>query len=138
MNIAIASDHRGYKLKEKIKIFLRLQGHEFEDFGPHNENPSDYPDFAKLIVNALKNGYDFGILICGTGIGMSMSANRFGGRAALCRMPEDARMSREHNNANILCLGENTKNYEEIVKTFLETEFSNEERHKRRIAKFGV
>ena len=138
MRIAIASDHRGYKLKESIKILLKFWGYKFEDFGAANEESSDYPDFAKAVANALKNGYDFGILICGTGIGMSMAANRFGGRAATCRTVEDVKMSREHNNANILCLAEHTKNYEELVKTFLETPFSEEERHERRIKNFDI
>jgi ribose 5-phosphate isomerase B len=136
MRIAIASDHRGFKLKESIKVLLKFWGHKFEDFGTFNEEPCDYPDFAKAVVDALKNGYDFGILICGTGIGMSMAANRFGNRAAVCRTVEDAKLAREHNNANVLCLGEHTRFSEDVVKAFLETPFSGEERHERRIKKF--
>ena len=142
MKIAIGSDHAGYDLKEKVKKFLKARKYEVEDFGTNSNESVDYPDFAKRVSEAVLGGCDFGILICGSGIGMSMAANKFPGiRAAFCMSPELAKMSREHNNANILTLGarfvdEGTA--EKIVQAFLKTKFTEEERHMRRIKKMGM
>ncbi len=142
MKIAIGSDHAGYELKEKIKAFLTKEKYEFEDFGTNSSESVDYPDFAKRVSEAVLGGHEFGILICSSGIGMSMSANKFPGiRAAFCVSPELAKAGREHNNANVLTLGarftdENLA--KKIVKTFLETEFTDEERHMRRIKKMSA
>ena len=142
MKIAIGSDHAGYGLKEKIKAFLKANKYEFEDFGTSSEDSVDYPDFAKRVSEAVLGGCDLGILICGSGIGMSMSANKFPGiRAAFCVTPELAKASREHNNANVLTLGARFTDEDlakKIVKAFLETEFTDEERHARRIKKMGA
>jgi ribose 5-phosphate isomerase B len=142
MKIAIGSDHAGYGLKEKVKEFLKTNGYKFEDFGTQSKDPVDYPDFAKKVSEAVLGGCDFGILICGSGIGMSMAANKFPGiRAAFCMTPELAKAGREHNNANVLTLGARFIDEDlakKIVKTFLETEFTDEERHLRRVKKIGA
>jgi ribose 5-phosphate isomerase B len=141
MKIAIGSDHAGYELKEKIKEFLTKEKYEFEDFGTSSKDSVDYPDFAKRVSEAVLGGSDFGILICGSGLGMSMAANKFPGiRAAFCMNPELAKAGREHNNANVLTLGARFIDEdlaEKIVKAFLETKFTDEERHARRVKKIG-
>ena len=140
MKIAIGSDHAGYELKEKIKSFLKGK-YDVEDFGTSSKESVDYPDFAKRVSEAVIGGFDFGILICGSGIGMSIAANKFPGiRAAFCMNPELAKASREHNNANVLTLGARFIDEglaEKTVKAFLETEFTNEERHLRRVKKMS-
>jgi len=139
MKIFIASDHGGYKLKEVLKDFLKSLNYKFEDLGTYNEEPVDYPDYTKkLCLKVLKyNGK--GILICGAGIGTSIAANKFKGiRAALCHDTYSARMSRDHNNANVLCLGGRVLGNElakDIVRIWLETPFSRDERHIRRLNK---
>jgi len=142
MKISIGSDHAGFRLKETIKDFLKELGHEVEDFGTHSEKSTDYPDFAeKVAMSVADKKSDFGILMCGTGIGMSIAANKVNGiRAALCMTPEYAKLSREHNDANILTLGARfleEKEAKNIVKTFLETKFTGEKRHRRRIKKIS-
>lgn len=140
MKIAIGSDHAGFELKQNIVSFLQKHGQQVQDFGTHSMDSCDYPDFAKTVAAAVqKDSGTIGILVCGTGIGMSMTANRFSGiRAALCHSPELAKLSREHNNANVLCLGSRTvslSDAQKIVQTFLDMPFSNEERHQRRVQK---
>ncbi|HDD35827.1 MAG TPA: ribose 5-phosphate isomerase B [Candidatus Desulfofervidus auxilii] len=135
--IVIACDHAGYFLKEKIKDFLQKEGHEVEDMGCFSCSSVDYPEYGvKAIKKILNKEAEYGILICGTGIGMSIVANRFSGiRAALCREPFTAKMARLHNNANVLVLGGRIVGDGiaiEIVKTFLETPFEGG-RHERRI-----
>lgn len=142
MNIAIASDHRGYELKEKIKNFLSDEKVNFTDFGPVSEESVDYPDYAKLVAENVKYGEsNFGILICGSGIGMDMSANRIKGvRAVNVSSEKQAEMSRRHNNANIICLGADYIKYEDAVryiKIFLNTEFEGG-RHQRRVDKMDI
>lgn len=137
--IAIGNDHAGYKLKEEIKNYLEELKCNYEDFGTCNEESVDYPDYAIKVIKALQEGFDKGILICSTGIGMSIAANKISGvRAALCYTPEIAKQSREHLDSNVLVLGGKTldeKVAKEIVQIWLSTPFSEEERHKRRINK---
>ena len=128
MRIALGCDHRGLDLKREIMKFLVQSGYECKDFGCHGAEPADYPDFAREVGGAVASGeFDQGILICSTGIGMSMAANKIAGiRAALCCDAFAAERARQHNDANILCLrGENTEVKEalEIVKTYLSTAF---------------
>lgn len=126
--IAIGCDHRGFALKELIMSFLQNAGHSYQDFGCYNTAPVDYPDIAQKVGEAIASGNsDRGILICNTGIGMSIAANKIKGiRAALCCDVFAAQRARQHNDANVLCLrGENidTESALEIVKTFLATDF---------------
>jgi ribose 5-phosphate isomerase B len=138
--IAIASDHGGFELKNVIIKHLTERGIETTDFGTYTPDSCDYPDYAHQVASAVSAGeFDCGILICGTGIGMSMSANKTPGiRAALCGDCFSAQATREHNDANILCLGARVTGEGlalKIVDTFLDTPFSNDERHIRRISK---
>lgn len=108
MRIAAASDHAGLTLKRELVEALRVKGHEVEDLGPQAEASVDYPDFAAKVAKQVAGGQaELGLLVCGTGIGMSISANKVRGvRAALCRTEYEARMARAHNDANVLCLGQ--------------------------------
>lgn len=140
MRIAIGSDHAGYRLKEEIARHLADERMAFEDFGTKDSEPVDYPDIGVKVAEAVANGeFDRGILICGSGIGMSITANKVRGiRAALCGDTYCARMSRLHGDANVLVLGERTIGLGpalDIVDAWLATEFSGEERHARRIRK---
>jgi len=135
MKLIIGSDHAGFKLKEKIKEYLKE--YDIEDLGTFSEEPVDYPLIGKKVAEKVTKTKEKGILICGSGIGMSITANKTKGiRAALCYDKETAKLARQHNNANILTLGARTdsaKDYKEIVKTFLTTESPKEPRHKRRV-----
>ena len=138
--IAIGSDHGGYELKCLLAEHLKKQGYELRDFGCDSPASCDYPDIAHPLAKAVAAGEcECGILICGTGIGMSMAANKEPGiRAALCGDVYSAKLTREHNDANVLTLGARVTGpglAEMIVDTFLTTPFSNEERHVRRIGK---
>ena len=138
--IAIGSDHGGFELKKSIMAHLDKRGLKYKDFGTYSEESCDYPDYGKAVAQAVAAGeYERGILICGTGIGISITANRIPGiRAALCTDCFMAEATRLHNDANILALGGRVVGEGlalKIVDTFLDTPFSNEERHKRRIAK---
>lgn len=138
--IYIGSDHAGFELKQDIKTYLEMMSLDIEDVGVFSAKTTDYPDIAKIAAKKIQRGHNVvGILICGTGIGMSMAANRFKGvRAAECTSEIMAEFSRRHNDANILCLGSRILNQvlaKQIVKRFLETEFEAEDRHKRRIRK---
>ena len=137
--ICIASDHAGFKLKEDIKNFLIDKNISIFDLGPANENSVDYPDFAKKVARRVKvNTSDIGILVCGSGIGMAISANKtIGIRAAVCYNLQSTRLSRLHNNANIISLGSRlTKknNAFKLVSVFLKTKFEGG-RHLKRIKK---
>ncbi len=137
--IAIGSDHGGYDLKQEIIRYLEEHNIEYKDFGCHSTDSCDYPEFGKRVAEAVADGsYEKGIIICGTGIGISIAANKVKGvRAALCHDCFSAKATREHNDANILALGGRVIGpglAVQIVETFLNTEFSNEERHKRRIS----
>ena len=138
MHIAIGCDHHGPDLKQFI-IGLITQGeHDYEDFGCYSSDSIDYPDIARKVGEAVTAGqFERGILICGTGIGMSIAANKVRGiRAALCRDASSARLARQHNDANVLCLKaeEEQKLMAEIVNAFLTTEFEGG-RHQRRVDK---
>ena len=140
MKIAIGSDHGGYWLKENLKIFLKTLKIDYKDFGCISEEAVDYPDVALKVSNEVKNGkYEKGILICGTGVGMSIAANKIKGiRASLCSDVFSAKMTREHNDANILTLGGRVMGSglaREIVKAWLKSDFSNAKRHINRINK---
>lgn len=139
MKIAIGSDHAGFRLKEDLKNYIASLNIEVKDFGCHSEESVDYPDIAKEVALSVVNGeVDRGILICGTGIGMSISANKIKGiRAAVGNELLSVKLSREHNDANILTLGARIIGFEvakEAVRIFLETPFLGG-RHQRRIEK---
>jgi len=141
LKIAIGSDHRGYQTKEKIKEMLVSKGHEVVDFGTNSANGCDYPDLAYPTSKAITDGSaELGILLCGTGIGMSISANKICGiRAALCHDELTAEMSRRHNNANVLCLPADLIGEEltrRIVDVWLKTAFEGG-RHDRRVKKIA-
>ena len=136
--IGIGSDHGGYALKQAVIKHLEEKGYAVKDYGCYSEESCDYPVYAKAVANAVKDGeVKQGILICGTGIGISITANKIKGiRAALCSDTFSAHATREHNDANILAMGARVVGEGlalDIVDTFLETEFSNDERHIRRI-----
>lgn len=140
LSIALGSDHGGFALKEEIKRFLLAKGFQVQDFGTFSEESVDYPDFAFPVAQAVSSGqFPLGILVCTTGIGVSIVANKVKGvRAALCHDPLSAQLSREHNHANILCLGGKiigVKLAIKIVETWIETGISSEERHLRRVRK---
>lgn len=137
LKIAIGSDHAGFELKKKIKNFLKNEGYEFHDFGTHDGSPVDYPIIAKDVARSVSAGlYDRGIVICGSGLGVAIAANKVEGiRAVTCQESYTAKMSRLHNNANVLTLGERVIGElvaYEIVKTWLEAEFEGG-RHQHRV-----
>ncbi|ANT64869.1 MULTISPECIES: ribose 5-phosphate isomerase B [Prosthecochloris] len=105
MNIAIGSDHAGYEMKKTVKSWLEEHGHAVNDMGPYSDESVDYPDYARKVAEAVARGeYEQGILLCGSGVGVSISANKIRGiRAALAFNPEIAALARQHNNANVLC-----------------------------------
>ena len=140
--IAIASDHGGFDLKESVKKHLADRGIEVKDFGTYDKNSCDYPDFGRAAAEAVASGEcEKGIVICTTGIGISIVANKVKGvRCALCSETTSARLTREHNDANVLAMGggfvgELLAN--EMVDIFLDTPFSGMEKHARRISKIG-
>lgn len=139
MKIAIGSDHAGYKLKDEIVKFLQTKNYEAVDFGTCDSKSVDYTDYGLKVAEAVRNGdCEKGIIICGTGIGISISANKVPGiRAALCTNSFMARMSREHNNANVLALGERIVGLDlaiDIVDEWLKAEYLGD-RHQRRVDK---
>ncbi len=138
--IAIGSDHAAYEMKETVKRLLLSQNFDVIDVGTHSVERADYPDYAKKLSHEVVTQNIQGILLCGSGIGVSIVANRFKGiRAALCRTPEDAEMSRKHNDANVLCLGARF-NTEEEIKSILTAWFENSfegGRHADRLNKFS-
>jgi ribose 5-phosphate isomerase B len=141
MRVAIGSDHAGFPLKDWLREVLRELGVEVQDLGTHDETSVDYVDFARRVAEAVAGGEaDRGIAICGTGVGTSITANKVPGiRAALCHEGYTARMSREHNDANVLCLGGRVVGRElaaEIVRIFLSTNFGGG-RHARRVDKIA-
>jgi ribose 5-phosphate isomerase B len=142
MKIAIGADHGGFELKKVISTILKDLGHDVKDFGCTSQESVDYPDFAGKVARGVSEGlFERGILICGTGIGMSISANKFPHvRAALCHNLFTARLSREHNDANILVMGERVIGKglaQEMVRIWLETGFEGG-RHQRRVEKMNA
>ncbi len=142
MKYFIATDHAGFAIKEKVKQMLHDLGHEVEDLGPDSAERVDYPDFAHKLARAvLAEEGSFGVLICGTGIGMSLAANKHEGiRAALCHDAYTAEMARAHNDANVLCFGERVVGLgvaESILKAWNETSFEGG-RHANRVAKIEI
>lgn len=140
MKIAMGADHAGYRLKDVLKPFIESLGHEVQDYGANGADSVDYPDYASIVCEKVTSGEaDKGILICGTGIGMTIAANKVPGiRCALVHDLFSAKATREHNDSNVLSLGERVIGpgvAEEIVKIWLETDFSNGERHKNRVGK---
>ena len=139
-SIHMACDHAGIELKETLRAHLEKMGYTVTDHGTYSKESCDYPVFAHALCNAVEAEDVPGILICGTGIGMSIAANRHKGiRAALCTTELHARFTRLHNNANVLCLGARVIGPElafRIADTFLDSKFSNDERHIRRISMF--
>lgn len=144
MKIAIGADHGGYPLNEKVIEELRSAGHDVTDFGTHDGSiPDDYPDYAKKVGIAVQKGdAEIGILICGSGVGAAVAANKLHGiRAALCGDTYSGHQSREHDDCNVLCLGARVTGVElalEIMRAFVGARFTGEERHKRRLAKVAA
>ncbi|MGA9993849.1 MAG: ribose 5-phosphate isomerase B [Pyrinomonadaceae bacterium] len=143
MKIAIGADHGGFPLNERVIEELRAAGHEVLDFGTHDgSRPDDYPDYALAVGQSVQSGgADIGILICGSGVGACVAANKLKGvRAALCGDTYSAHQSREHDDCNVLCLGARVTGVElalEIVRAFVAANFTAEERHRRRLAKIA-
>ena len=141
MKIALTSDHAGWKTKEVVKKYLKKMKHSVKDFGTDSEDSVDYPDFAFKVAKAVKAGkVKYGILICGSGIGMCIAANKIKGiRAANCYDKLTAEFSRRHNDANVLCLGArmlDINTIKGIIKVWLETSFEGG-RHQRRVDKMN-
>lgn len=142
MRIHLGADHAGYELKEHVKGILGSMGHDVVDVGTHGEDSVDYPDFAGQVGRAVASGEaDFGVLVCGTGLGMAIAANKVKGvRAIQASDPEMARMSRQHNDANVLTLAGRYIGPEraaEVIDAFLNTAFEGG-RHQRRVDKIGA
>ena len=140
MRIVVGADHRGYALKQTIAEHLRSCGHEVLDVGTDGEEPVDYPDYALAVGQAILSGRaERGILVCGSGVGAAIAANKLPGiRAGLCHDTYSARQAVEHDDMNMLCLGARVIGVElalEVVRAFLEASFSGGERHRRRLAK---
>ena len=147
MKIAFGNDHAGFEdpephYKPELVSYLESKGHEVVDCGSFSPDPVDYPDSGRAVAEKILAGEaELGVLLCGTGIGISIAANRYAGiRAAVCTSTEMARLAREHNAANIVCIGRRVLSLDEckaIIDTFLECEVSQVERHQRRIGKLG-
>jgi ribose 5-phosphate isomerase B len=139
MRIAIGADHAGFELKRDLAGYLAQQGHEVTDLGAHSTAPVDYPDTAEAVATAVRNGQaDRGLLVCGSGAGVSVAASKFPGiRAAVCHDSYSARQAVEHDDINVLCLGARVIGAalaRALVDAFLGATFSGEERHMRRLA----
>jgi ribose 5-phosphate isomerase B len=140
MKIVIGSDHAGFQLKNAMGDLIRSLGHSVLDVGAFNENPSDYPDFAEALGRAILDGRaERGVLMCGSGIGASVAANKLIGiRAGICHDTYSGHQGVEHDNMNVLVLGSRIigeKHAEDVVRAYLLAKYSNEERHARRLAK---
>ena len=140
MKIAVGCDHAGFPLKERMVREIETQGHEVVDVGAHDQQPSDYPDFARAVGNAIADGgADRGVLICGSGVGASIAASKMPGiRAALCHDSFSARQGVEDDDMNVLCIGARVIGPElatEVLRAYLSAKFSGAERHARRLAK---
>ena len=140
MKIALAGDHAGFSLKQLLAVELKKDGHEIVDLGAHDETPSDYPDFARKIGSAVRsNEVERGILVCGSGVGACVAANKIKGiRAGLAHDTYSGHQGVEHDDMNVLCLGSRVIGVApalEIARAFLAAKFSNEQRHVRRLKK---
>jgi ribose 5-phosphate isomerase B len=140
MRIALSADHAGYQLKQELAAKLAQQGHEVLDLGTHSLAPVDYPDSAEVVARILREGQaDRGIIVCGSGAGVSIAASKFPGiRAAVCHDTYTARQAVEHDDMNVLCLGSRVVGPAlafELVTAFLGAQFSGEDRHLRRLHK---
>jgi RpiB/LacA/LacB family sugar-phosphate isomerase len=140
MRIVVGADHRGYEMKDQIAANLKQAGHEVLDVGTHSADSVDYPDYARAIGGALTDGLaERGVLVCGSGVGASIAANKIRGvRAALCHDTYSARQGVEHDDMNVLCLGARVIDSElalELVRAFLGARLSDEERYRRRLEK---
>ena len=140
MKVGIGSDHAGFQLKNAMGDLLRSMGNEVLDVGAFNENPSDYPDFAEAVDRAVLDGKsERGVLICGSGVGASVAANKLPGiRAGMCHDTYSAHQGVEHDNINVLVLGSRIVGValaQDLVRAFMDAKFSNEERHVRRLGK---
>ena len=140
MKLVVGSDHAGFQLKNEMATLMKSLGHEVIDVGAYDERPSDYPDFAEAVGRALLDGRaERGVLICGSGVGASVAANKLVGiRAGMCHDTYSAHQGVEHDNMNVLVLGSRVvgvKLAEDLVKAFLGAQFTREERHVRRLAK---
>jgi ribose 5-phosphate isomerase B len=143
MRIAIGSDHAGFELKEQVKVFLIDEKHEVVDVGTHSKDPVDYPDYAEAVGAALReNRAERGIMLCGSGVGASMAANRIPGiRAGLCHDTYSAHQGVEHDDMNVLVLGGRVVGIElarELIHAFVSARFTGEGRHRRRLAKLAA
>ncbi|NTU68232.1 MAG: ribose 5-phosphate isomerase B [Chlorobiaceae bacterium] len=139
MKIAVGSDHAGYEMKKFVLSWLERHGYDFEDMGPYSEESVDYPDYARKVAESVAHAkFDQGILMCGTGIGVSIAANKVPGvRAALACSPEFAALARQHNNANVLCFSARFNDFEtagRILESWFGSEFEGG-RHQRRVDK---
>lgn len=142
MKLIVGADHAGYLLKEKVVETLRAWGHDVEDVGTHTSDPVDFPDITRRVCDPVRNGeYQRGVMVCGSGIGASMAANKLPGiRAALCHDVYSAHQSVEHDDANVLCLGAQIvgeKLAMDLVRTYLDARPSTEEQFRRRIEKMA-
>lgn len=140
MRIGIGTDHAGFRMKEMLAAFLADAGHEVVDFGTDSEESVDYPDYAELVADAVRNGtVDRGVLVCGSGVGMCLAANKVPGvRAGVSHDTYSAHQGVEHDDMNVLCIGARVIGDElarEIVTRFVDARFSGEERHRRRVDK---
>ena len=141
MRISVAADHNGYELKKEITEILKRDGHDVIDMGPHDLDPlDDYPDYAKPLAESVSSGEtERGIMVCGSGVGASVAANKVKGvRAAVCHDIYSAHQGVEHDDMNVLCLGSRivgTEVVRELVSAFISAEYTNEERHARRLTK---
>jgi RpiB/LacA/LacB family sugar-phosphate isomerase len=140
MRVGLACDHAGFPLKDQIAELIRRSGHDVIDYGTYSDEPVDYPDFAEKLGRAIQRGdADRGVLVCGSGVGAAVAANKLHGvRAGLCHDTYSARQAVEHDNVNVLALGARVIGpalASELVQAFLRAQFSGEERHLRRLAK---
>ncbi|HUE89831.1 MAG TPA: ribose 5-phosphate isomerase B [Vicinamibacterales bacterium] len=143
MRIAMGADHAGFDLKRDLAAAMAQQGHEILDVGTHTTAPADYPDIAEAVAMAIRNGQvDRGIILCGSGVGAAVAANKFPGiRAAICHDAYSARQAVEHDDINVLCLGARVIGSalaRLLTETFLAATFSAEDRHLRRLAKIDA
>ena len=143
MNLVIGGDHAGFPLKGPVVDFLRMEGHQVEDVGTHSAEPVDFPDIARLVCDKVRGGAaERAIMVCGTGVGACIAANKFPGiRAALCHDTFSAHQCVEHDDVNVLCIGAwivGIRVAEEILRAFLAAEFSTAEEFRRRVHKLAI